>query len=100
MFHTLSLQGIQFNFKNCINCGANSSIIDFNSQLGGIICYNCFGPSLVITNNLPLFNTLMKLNNINNWKITQKELKYIINILEFHCQTYSGIPIIRINKYL
>lgn len=98
LFHTLSLQGIQFNFKNCINCSCNCNIIDFNPQLGGVICYNCIVSSLLTTNSLALFTTPMKLDSLNNWKVNQKDLKKIIEILEWHCETYSGIPIINIKN--
>lgn len=98
LFHTLSLQGIQFNFKNCINCGINNNIIDFKPQLGGIVCSNCVDITLVKTNNLLLFNQLIFLDSIDNWNFTKQELKYIINILESHCQAYSGINIFNYSK--
>lgn len=94
-YFLLPILGIAWNLNNCNRCQNNKNIITFNFEESSFICQNCIKSTekllrLSLSKSIYQLSKL-KFSNLEEWKISDNDLYYLVKIMIYLLKEKAGI---------
>ena len=90
----LDYLGIKLELDKCVVCHSSNNILTLNSELGGVICQNCYIDGPIVnkkTLNMIKRYYYFNLENITNINVSAEVKKDINNFLTNYYEKYTGL---------